>query len=186
VALTARLAERASGRTLLALLLLAAGVFSLFGVWLIPQFQAATGGRYPIDMGFPLTPAVIAGELVHYTAASRHAYTWFFLVDLLWPPLLALVFALAWCWLAKRTTSALPVRWLGAGLLALPATEALLDVAENFGFLALIQLWPVQPAGLAWTASMLHNVKLPLYGLCWLTTLLFISLALLRRRTARP
>lgn len=74
-------------------------VFSIFGVVLVPAFQAASAGLYPIDMSFPTTPEVIYTQLAQYSEASRRIYRWFFVVDLVWPPLLASLFSLLWCWL---------------------------------------------------------------------------------------
>ena len=66
----ARIAALATGRNVLLLLVAAMGVFALFGAWLVPAFQAVTGGRYPVDLAFPITPAVIRAEYAHYGAES--------------------------------------------------------------------------------------------------------------------
>lgn len=184
--LTLFIQQRATGRNLGLALLAAMLVFALFGAVLVPRFQAVTGGLYPIDMSFPTTPEVIYRELPAYTAASRQAYAWFVLVDFIWPPLLAWVFALAWCWLAGRTRHPLPARMVAGGLLALPFAEALLDWLENLGFILLIYSFPERLTVLAWTAGTIKHAKLVLYALCWLVTLMFVALAAVRRAPPLP
>ncbi|MBM4220938.1 MAG: hypothetical protein FJ170_03205 [Gammaproteobacteria bacterium] len=161
------------------------GVFSIFGLVLVPAFQAASDGLYPIDMSFPTTPEVIYGQLARYSEESRRIYRWFFLVDLIWPPLLASLFSLLWCWLAARTSHALPTRLIGAGILLLPWAEALLDWTENLGFITLIESYPTTLMTLAWLTGMVKHLKLLLYALCWLVTLVFAALAVVRRGTPR-
>jgi len=152
-------------------------VFSLFGMWLVPAFQAATGGLYPIDMVMPTTTSVIYENYAAYTAESIRIYRWFMVVDFFWPPLLAILFAMTWTWLAGRCVSTLPRRMISAGLLLLPFAEALLDLLENAGFLLLLENHPTQlPVVVGLTASVRY-AKLVLYVLCWLVTLMFIWLA---------
>jgi hypothetical protein len=176
--------ERASGRNVLLVFCAALGVFALFGMVLVPAFQSVTHGLYPIDMSFPTTPAVIYRELPQYTEASRRVYAWFFALDLIWPPLLATLFALSWCWLATRTRHPLPQQMIARGVLLLPFAEALLDWLENLGFILLINAYPGKLLGLALATGTVKHAKLVLYALCWLVTLLFIALAL--GRPARP
>jgi hypothetical protein len=175
-ALTKFFQQHASGRTLGLAALAALCVFSVFSMVLIPAFQAASDGLYPIDMSFPTTPEVIYTQLAHYSQESRRIYRWFFVVDLLWPPLLASLFSLLWCWLAARTRHPLPARLIAAGILLLPWTEALLDWMENIGFITLIELYPNQLTTLAWITGSVKHLKLLLYALCWLLTLLFVGL----------
>lgn len=175
--LNARFAAAASGRNVLLVLLAALLVFSLFGMWLVPAFQAATNGRYPIDMVLPTTPAVIYENYAAYTDESVRIYRSFLVVDLFWPPLLAILFAMAWTWLAKRCVSTLPQRMIAAGVLVLPFAEALLDLLENLGFLVLLENYPVQLATVVWGTAVVRYAKLMLYVLCWLVTLMFLWLA---------
>jgi len=176
----ARIAALATGRNVLLLLVAALGVFALFGVWLVPAFQAVTGGRYPVDLAFPITPAVIRAEYAHYGAESIRLYHQFVVVDFIWPPLLAAWFALAWAWLARRTTSTLPARMIAAGVLVVPFAEALLDLTENVGFLALLAAYPGDPPGLAVATSVARAAKLVVYALCWLVLIMFAGLAMAR------
>ncbi|MEO7386158.1 MAG: hypothetical protein ABIX37_04410 [Gammaproteobacteria bacterium] len=175
--LNSRVAAAASGRNVLLVFVAAAVVFSLFNSWLVPAFQAATGGMYPIDMSFPTTPAVIYDEYSRYTEQSRQIYHWFVLVDFIWPPLLATFFAIAWTWLARRSNSTLPQRMIAAGVLLLPFAEALLDLLENAGFLTLLEAYPTRHMALAWATSLVKHTKLVLYLLCWLVMLLFLWLS---------
>jgi hypothetical protein len=181
----ARIAGLATGRNVLLLLVAAMGVFALFGAWLVPAFQAVTGGRYPVDLAFPITPAVIRGEYAHYGAESIRLYHQFLVVDFMWPPLLGAWFALAWAWLACRTSSTLPARMIAAGVFLLPFAEALLDLTENVGFLALLAAYPGDPPGLALATSLVRAAKLVLYALCWLVLLMFAALAV-GRSASRP
>ena len=66
---------------------------------------------------------------------------------------------------------------IAAGLLLLPATEALLDLLENLGFLVLLENYPTQLPGLVWATAGVRYTKLVLYLLCWLVTLMFLWLA---------
>ena len=161
-------------------------VFSLFNSWLVPAFQAATHGMYPIDMVMPTTPAVIYENYAAYTEESVRIYHRFVLVDFVWPPLLAVLFALSWTWLAKRCGSPLPQRMIAAGVLVLPLAEALLDLLENVGFLLLLENYPTQLPAVVWVTAIVRYTKLVLYLLCWLVTVMFVGLAarsaLLRQR----
>ncbi len=179
--LTALFRRHASGRNLILTFLAAVCVFSVFGLVLVPAFQAASDGLYPIDMSFPTTPDVIYAQLPHYSADSRRIYSWFFFVDLLWPPLLASLFSLLWCWLAAKTRHPLPAGLISAGILILPWAEAMLDWTENIGFITLIQFYPTVLTTLAWITGTVKHIKLLLYALCWLVTFVFVALALLRR-----
>jgi len=184
--ITAFFLRHGNGRNLLLALAAALVAFALFGVVLVPGFQAVTGGLYPIDMSFPTTPVVIYRELPAYTEASRRIYGWFFLLDFFWPPLLACVFALAWCWLAVHTRHPLPGRLIGGGVLLLPFAQALLDWLENLGFIILINAYPARLTALAWATGTVKHAKLVLYALCWVVTLLFIALAIVQGRGPKP
>ena len=177
--LNARFAAAASGRNVLLTLIAALLVFSLFNSWLVPAFQAATNGMYPIDMVMPTTPAVIYENYAAYTDESIRIYHRFLVVDFVWPPLLAILFAMAWTWLAKRCTSTLPQRMIAAGLLLLPFAEALLDLLENLGFLVLLENYPAQLPAVVWATAGVRYTKLVLYLLCWLVTLMFVGLAMM-------
>jgi hypothetical protein len=180
--LNARFAAAASGRNVLLTLMAALLVFSLFNSWLVPAFQATTNGLYPIDMVMPTTPAVIYENYAAYTEESIRVYRRFLVVDFFWPPLLALLFAMTWTWLAARCASRLPRRMIAAGLLLLPIAEALLDLLENLGFLVLLENYPVQLPAVVWVTAAVRYTKLLLYVLCWLVTLMFIGLATRRPR----
>ena len=176
-ALNARFAAAASGGNVLLLLFAAVLVFSLFNSWLVPAFQAATNGLYPIDMVMPTTPAVVYKNYAAYTDESVRIYHRFVLVDFVWPPLLAVLFALAWTWLAKRCAAPLPKRMIAAGVLVLPLAEALLDLLENVGFLLLLENYPAQLPAVVWVTAVVRYTKLLLYLLCWLVTAMFAGLA---------
>lgn len=182
---TARVAALARGRNVLLLLVAAMVVFALFGAWLVPALQAVTGGRYPVDLAFPVTPAVIRAEYAHYGAESIRLYHQFLVVDFIWPPLLAAWFALVWAWLARRTSATLPARMIAAGVLQLPFAQALLDFTENVGFLALLAAYPGDPPGLAVATSLARAAKLVLYTLCWLVLVMFAGRAV-GRPARRP
>ncbi len=176
-ALNARFATAASGRNVLLVLFAAVLTFSLFNSWLVPAFQAATNGLYPIDMVLPTTPSVLYENYAAYTDESVRIYRRFVLVDFVWPPLLAVLFALAWTWLAKRCASPLPQRMIAAGVLMLPFAEALLDLLENVGFLVLLENYPTQLPAVVWGTAVVRYTKLLLYVLCWLVTVMFGGLA---------
>jgi len=175
--LNARFAAASSGRNVLLVLIAALLVFSLFNSWLVPEFQAATNGMYPIDMVMPTTPSVIYENYAAYTDESIRIYHRFLVVDFIWPPLLAVFFAILWTWLAKHCTSTLPQRMIAAGLLLLPFAEASLDLLENLGFLVLLENHPTQLPLVVWVTAGIRYTKLVLYLLCWLVTLMFLWLA---------
>lgn len=175
--LNARFAAAASGRNVLLVFLAAVLTFSLFNNWLVPAFQAATNGLYPIDMVMPTTPSVLYENYAVYTTESVRIYRQFVLVDFVWPPLLAVLFALAWTWLAKRCGSPLPQRMIASGLLLLPLSEALLDLLENVGFLLLLENYPARLPAVVWATAGVRYTKLLLYVLCWLVTVMFGALA---------
>lgn len=150
----------------------------LFGAWLVPDFQAATNGLYPIDLTFPTTPAVIFRDYAAYTSESRQIYRWFFLVDLVWPPLLATLFAITWTWLLRRSAPGLQERLMVAGILLLPFAAALLDLLENLGFLVLLENYPRELMAVAWAASVAKHVKLVLLLICVLLTLALAGAAM--------
>ncbi|TFG82946.1 MAG: hypothetical protein E4H19_12285 [Chromatiales bacterium] len=175
--LNSRFAGVATGRNVLLVFIATLMALSLFGLWLVPAFQAVSGGLYPIDMSFPTTPAVIYREYGAYTAESRQIYRWFFVVDFFWPPLLATLFAISWSWLASLCGSTLPQRMIASGLLLLPFAEALLDVLENIGFLLLLETYPRKLLALAWATGIIKHTKLVLYLFCWIVTVQFAGLA---------
>jgi hypothetical protein len=170
-ALNNRCDALSGGRTVALVLLAALLMQALFGAWLVPGFRAVTSGLYPIDLAFPVTPAVIYREYAAYTADSRQLYHWFFLVDFFWPPLLATLFAVTWTWFLRRSAPELRQRLLGAGILLVPFAAALLDLLENLGFLALLENYPRQFIALAWATSIARAVKLLLLLVCLLLTL---------------
>lgn len=176
-ALNARFAAVSTGRNVLLVLLASVLVQLLFGAWLVPAFQAATNGMYPIDMSFPTTPAVIYNEYAAYTAESRRIYRWFFLVDFVWPPLLATLFAMTWTWLSKRSPARSAKRMLAAGILLLPFAAALLDLLENVGFLVLLENYPRKLIAVAWATGIVKHTKLVLLLLCALVTLMLAGSA---------
>jgi len=175
--LNTRFAAVSSGRNLVLVLLAALFMQVLFGAWLVPAFQAATSGLYPIDLTFPTTPAVIYRDYAAYTADSRNIYRWFVLVDFIWPPLLATLFAATWTWLSGRSPTRLQQRLLGAGILLLPFAAALLDLLENLGFLLLLENYPREFIALAWATSVAKAVKLVLLMICVLLTLVMAGAA---------
>jgi hypothetical protein len=128
-------------------------------------------------MVMPTTPAVIDANYAAYTDESVRIYHSFLVVDFFWPPLLAILFAMAWTWLAQRCASTLPRRMIAAGVLLLPFTEALLDLLENLGFLLLLENYPAQLPPVVWATAVVRYTKLVLYVLCWLVTLMFLWLA---------
>jgi hypothetical protein len=176
------LLARSSGRNVLLTLAAFLVMFGIFGLVLGPAFQAASGGLRPIDMSPDKSVDAMYAQFAHYTDASRVVYRWFFLLDFIYPPTLALLFATLWAWLARRTRWQFPQRWIGRGLLLVPFVAAILDWTENVGFLALIEALPAQHRGLAFFTGTTNYVKLAILAACMLTTLLFAIGALARRR----
>ncbi len=107
---------------------------------LILWFQQQTAGFMPFDNQFPLTPAMMAEQLRHYTDGSRGYYAGFAAVDMLFPPVFSLFFALLWAWLLRGAPASQPI--LANRLLWLPFVSAGFDWIENFG-----NIWIIYGAG---------------------------------------
>jgi len=157
--------------TMAAITLILVGVF---GVYLVPGFAAVSGGRLPLDLQFPLTPSVIFAELAVYDEAARRLYLQFLIVDMLYPPALA-VFLLTW-WVRILDTAGASA-WLerpGSFLWMWPLAAALLDWSENIGLALMI--WDI-PGGasradlLALLVTGLRAAKLLALQVSFLTTL---------------
>lgn len=167
------LVARASGRNVLLVLLLAALWFAIFGLVLIPNFQAATNGLWPIDTTFPTTPELYFEQLRQYTPGSYRAYAWFAFLDYLYPPTMAAFFALLWAWLFRRAPRPVFTRLPGLGILFLPFAGALLDWLENAGSLLVIFSYPRELWGAARFAVACKQLKLAVNGTSALLSILF-------------
>jgi len=174
-----------SGRRTFVFFVLTAIVWLIFGQSLIPAFQAATNGLYPIDMSFPTTPRVMYAELAQYSAESIRIYRWFFVADIFYPPLAALMWASLWGWLltfpVAEGSSAMARKWLW-----LPFGVCILDWIENLGFITVIESYPQNLPVIAWLTSIVKHTKLVVWvGQVAVTvTLLWrVAVARLRQRS---
>jgi hypothetical protein len=159
-------------------------MFYVFGWVLDPAFQSVSGGLLPIDMSPDKSPGTVYNQLMHYTDRSRVIYRWFFLLDFIYPPTLAMVFATLWAWLSRNSRWEFPERWLRKGLLVVPFVAAALDWTENVGFLTLIESYPTEHRGVALFAAGTNYLKLAILAGCMLMTVLFALGA--RRPRAEP
>lgn len=165
----------------LGLCLLATAVCATLFAPLIQGFQASTGGLMPLDNQLLLSREDISQQLALYTQSTRHYYAAFALVDVAFPPLLSLCFALLWAWLLQRAASPTTLKLATSPLLLLPFASTLCDWAENIGNLLLIYSYPDFPAGLATWAIACKYTKLGCIGL---NLLVSVALATIWRRPA--
>lgn len=159
--------------------------FAVFGVVLVPAFEAASSGLRPVDLAFPTTPELIFSQLPSYTDATLRAYGWFAAVDFLYPPTLAMFFASLWAWLFVRTPNSFFVALQSRGILLLPFAAALFDWLENIGFLIVIFSYPPELRGVAEAACAFKTAKLAVHGADIGLTLIFALVAWIHAMRAR-
>jgi hypothetical protein len=172
------IAARARGRNVLLALALVVALFAVFGLLLIPAFQEATNGLWPIDNSFPPDAAQYFRDLPQYTPASFRAYLWFAFVDYLYPPAFAAFFALLWAWMFRVRPRPLFASLQSRGILLLPFAAALCDWLENAGTLIVLFSYPAELWEVARVAVTFKQVKLLIHGTDVLLTLGFAALAL--------
>jgi hypothetical protein len=143
----------------LVLVLFAGEMF--FNALILPRQQAkleaASGGIGPIDLQLFYTPEKVYSMVAAYGEAMRADYRTFELtVDLIYPIVYTLFFALLITWLFRRGFAAdhsiqrLNVVPLGAWLF---------DLLENLGIIAMLSIHPSTPAALAWVTAMFTLIK---------------------------
>jgi hypothetical protein len=158
----------------------------IFGIVLVPAFEAATSGFRPVDLALPTTPELIFGQLPAYTEASYRVYAWFAVVDFLYPPTLAMFISILWAWMFAKTPNRFFEILQSKGILLLPFIAAFLDWSENTGFLIVIFGYPREFWGVAEMACALKTAKVSIHALDILLTLLFgitsIAVGYRRRR----
>ncbi len=135
----------------------------------------AAAGAMPFDNQFPLTVAMMAEQLAHYDDTVRGYYLAFFAVDMLFPPLFSLFFALLWARRLRRCNPGHAI--LTRQLLWLPFLSAAFDWLENLG-----NLWIIYgdgPVAAFWLALAFKYSKL---AAVMMNLLLTITLYLQRDR----
>ena len=91
---------------------------------------------------FPITKEKIFKQLTFYTGMSKHYYMRFMVLDYIFPPLAAVFTALLWAWLLHLIRRQWVHRVREKKLVLFPFVAALLDWAENVGFLGTVLLYP--------------------------------------------
>jgi len=160
------------GRLVLALFVATQAVYLAMVLLTLPHLQALAGGMAPFDMlptGYDMPYAM---RFLDAIGAEGRAY---YLgrqipLDLVYPGLFAVSWALLWLWLlakAGRTPAVLRnVGWL-------PVLAGIADYAENGLVATMLTRFPDLPAGLVKTASAMTMVKSAA------TALFFVCLAIL-------
>ena len=152
------------------------GVFN--GV-IAPRFADATDGYPPIDLQMTVTPEIIYEQLPSYTERSRTLYSWFVLVDFIFPPAGSIFTVLLWAWLFRRTPNRVYDRLLSIGLFYFPFVPAVLDWLENIGFLTVVYRYPTVLQQLAELSTVARTLKVYTMLLMWALTLVFIVSSLI-------
>jgi len=134
--------------------------FSAF-TYISAEFAAVTQGYRPLDLQFPLTVEVIFQQLPAYTAASRHWYQLFAVMDFIYPPVASLLVMMIWGGIINHYRSPLLMSLCNRGWLLLPMISALLDWLENIALLYVVHVSPeVEAYAVADVAVFLRTLKL--------------------------
>lgn len=173
---------RARGRTILLMLAVAVGSFCLMAFAIAPAFQDATGGLRPFDMNFGITAETMYRDLPAYTDRSRTLYLWFALADFVYPAAAAAFFTLLWSWLFNKAPNPVYAVLMMKGILVFPCLFALVDWAENLGFLFVIFSYPAEHPTIGNVAGMLKKIKPFIEGAILALTLAFAVTTAWRRQ----
>jgi hypothetical protein len=180
------LRRHASGRNVLIGLGVVLALVLIFDVLLMPAYRAVSSGFDPMDVQFPLTREMVAIQRGAFGPGIQAAYLQFAAVDFVFPLANAVFFALLWSWLAAKGPHPLIERSFGHGLLALPFVAALIDWAENVGFLMLVFADPHDPLHDVTVATLaVHRAKFVMVTVNNVLTVLIAALAATRWLRAR-
>jgi hypothetical protein len=152
----------------LALMLL---LLACFGLYLVPAFTAHMNGMMPIDLAFPVTPAVIRLHISSYDSTARMLYAQFLVIDCLYPPALAGFLSLWWASALRATQPRSKWRYL----VLLPWATALLDLSENAGFALLIWSYPILWPDIEQLVTVIRTAKLVALSLSVLTVVYMLG-----------
>jgi len=121
------------------------------------KIEASSGGVGPIDLQLFYTPEKVYSMIAAYGEAGRASYRAVELtVDIIYPIVYTLFFALLITWLFQRGF-ARDSRMQKMNVL--PLGGWLFDLLENLGIVSMLSMYPSTPAVLAWIAALLTVVK---------------------------
>jgi hypothetical protein len=145
----------------------------LFNAVILPgqqaSMEAGSGGTGPIDLMFFYTPDKVYSMIESYGDAGRVSYRTFELTgDIIYPIVYTLFFSLAITWLFQRG-------FAGDSQMhkynVVPFGAWLFDLFENLSIVAMLSIYPSEPALLAWIATIFTMLK-------WLFAIVTILLLL--------
>jgi hypothetical protein len=177
--------EHASGRTVLALMVVTIVSFYLMAGVITPAFQEATNGLRPFDLNFGISAEMIYRDLPSYTDRSRTLYLWFALADYVYPAAGAAFFAFLWAWMFSKVNKPVYPRLVAGGILLFPFLFALIDWLENAGFLFVMFRYPAEHVTIANLAGTLKKIKPFVEAVIIILTLVFTVTTVWQRRSQR-
>ena len=135
---------------------------------------AADNHVSPLDLMFFYTPAQAFAMMDKYGAAGRAVYLKIELTaDILYPIVYTLFYGLLLSWLFQRAfrSDSSARRWN-----VMPVGAWLFDLLENIGIVAMLAMYPSQPAALAWLTMIFGSLK---WGF-FLATVVLVLIGLIR------
>ncbi len=148
-------------------------IFILLGIVILIEILFKVGlpkgdNAVMIDMAFATQASQIFNIIANYSPGMGHSYILGALtLDVLFPITYFLLFAFL-----------LYAKWEKFWMLFIPLTQAVCDLCENAGIVALITFWPKQLMGIADFVLVISWLK---WGLC-LITIVLILIGIIRKR----
>ncbi|MDD5056475.1 MAG: hypothetical protein PHQ60_01295 [Sideroxydans sp.] len=151
------ISKHASGRNVLLFLLLNLAMTVVMNV-IAFRFGQMNDGMLPLDVTMFYGVQTAAHFFGSVPDAAAHFYLWLMMpLDVLYIPLYSFSFALIVVYLLQRLARRGHVypQWL----VLYPFAAGLCDYLENFGFIALFNLYPAQPQALLYATTMASALK---------------------------
>lgn len=152
----------------------------LFNAAILPsqqaKIEAASGGVGPIDLQLFYTPEKVYSMIAAYGEAGRASYrTVELTIDIIYPVVYTLFFALLITWLFQRGFA--PDSRMQS-LNVVPLGAWLFDLFENLGIVSMLSIYPSTPAMLAWITAIFTLVKWLFAGATIILILIGLAMAL--------
>lgn len=146
------------------------------------RLEAQSGGIGPIDPLLFYTPDEVYSMITAYGEAGRAEYRNSELtVDIIYPVLYTLFFALSISWLFRKAFG--PDSSMH-GLNVIPFGGWLFDLLENLGIVAMLSVHPATPAALAWASAVFTLLKW-MFAVASVALILFGATAAMHTRVSR-
>ncbi|MCB2106086.1 MAG: hypothetical protein KDE14_00240 [Rhodobacteraceae bacterium] len=183
--IAAYLRTRASTRAVGIALIVVIAFILAFRFYLVPAYQAVSGGFVPFDMQFPLGRTAMVIQMGAFGPRTLLAYLRFGIADMLFSPALAAATMLLWAWLINQAAVRQLSQWFAEGLWVAALFPMICDLGENTLFMRIVFSDRFLPDAMD-TAILIHRAKSVMTSLTSAITVALAVGALLgwiRRRT---